>query len=84
MVVSLGKGHHSYEPLPNWARLPSDLDLGEVAGIAVDNKDRVFLFNRGSDPVVVQAKTAMYCRLGGKGSFPTRTGRLSGRISAFI
>ena len=43
----LGKGDYSYEPVPDWAHLPPELVLGDVAGIAVDNKDRVYLFNPG-------------------------------------
>ena len=69
MVVSLGNGHHSYEPLPNWASLPSELDLGEVAGIAVDDKDRVFLFNRGRDPVVVLSQDGDVLSTWGQGIF---------------
>lgn len=49
----LGKDNYSFEPIPDWANLPSEVELGDVAGIAVDEKDRVYLFNRGNSPVVV-------------------------------
>ena len=42
-----------FEPVANWEQLPADVVLGDVAGIAVDSKDRVYLFNRGTHPVVV-------------------------------
>ena len=44
----LGSSNYTYEPVPNWAEIPSDLILGDVAGIAVDDRDRVYLFNRGN------------------------------------
>jgi len=44
----LGKDNYSFEPIPDWANLPPEVELGDVAGIAVDEKDRVYLFNRGN------------------------------------
>jgi hypothetical protein len=49
----LGSGRHAYETVPGWARLPAGWDLGDVAGVAVDAQDRVYVFNRGEHPVVV-------------------------------
>lgn len=69
MVVSLGKGRHSYKPVTDWAKLPTDLVLGDVAGIAVDNKDRVYLFNRGSNPVVVLSQRGDVLSKWGQGTF---------------
>lgn len=37
-----------YESIPNLLKLPSDLHLGEVAGIAVNSKKHIFVFSRGS------------------------------------
>ena len=42
-MVLLGAGNYEYKPVPNWAKLPPDLILGDVAGIAVDDRDRVYL-----------------------------------------
>ena len=69
MVVSLGKGHYSYEPIPDWDQIPSELVLGDVAGIAVDDKDRVYLFNRGSNPVVVLSPSGDVMSAWGQGIF---------------
>ena len=69
MTVSLGKGHYSYEPFSNWARLPPELELGDVAGIAVDENDRVYLFNRGRDPVVVLSQAGDVLSTWGQGIF---------------
>jgi len=37
-----------YESVPNFLKLPPDLHLGEVAGVAVSSKGHVFVYNRGS------------------------------------
>lgn len=65
----LGTGKYKYEPVPNWAKLPSDLLLGDVAGIAVDNRDRVYLFNRGNHPVVVLSQSGELISTWGEGVF---------------
>ena len=54
---TLGEGNYEYKPVPDWAKLPSDLILGDVAGIAVDDRDRVYLFNRGKHPIVVLSQS---------------------------
>jgi hypothetical protein len=38
----------SYDSVPDFLKLPSDLYLGEVAGVAVNSKGHVFVFSRGS------------------------------------
>ena len=38
----------SYESVPNFLKPPADLHFGEVAGVAVNSKGHVFVFNRGS------------------------------------
>ena len=53
MGATLGEGRFRYEPVAGWARLPPGMRMGEVAGIAIDARDRVFVFNRGPDPMVV-------------------------------
>ena len=69
MNKNLGKGDYSYEPLPDWAHLPPEVTLGDVAGIAVDDKDRVYLFNRGSHPVVVLSQNGDVLSTWGHGVF---------------
>lgn len=65
----LGKDRYTYEPVPDWAKLPPELVLGDVAGIAVDDKDRVYLFNRGDDPVVVLDQSGEVLSTWGQGVF---------------
>ncbi len=37
-----------YESAPNFLKLPPDLYLGEVAGVAVNSKKHIFVFSRGN------------------------------------
>src|SRR5579864_5000662 len=37
-----------YRSVPNFLKLPPDLYLGEVAGVAVNSKGHVFVFSRGN------------------------------------
>ena len=36
-----------YESVPNFLKMPQDLYLGEVSGVAVDSKKHIFVFSRG-------------------------------------
>jgi len=53
MAVILGSGEHRYRVLEDWAKLPEHWNLTDVASVAVDSKDRVYVFNRGDHPMVV-------------------------------
>ncbi|TCR66132.1 peptidyl-alpha-hydroxyglycine alpha-amidating lyase family protein [Bosea sp. BK604] len=53
MAIVLGTGEYRFEAVEDWARLPEGIVLGEVAAVAVDDRDRVYAFNRGKHPMVV-------------------------------
>jgi hypothetical protein len=53
MSVIVGTGDFKYRVEPNWAKLPDDWDLADVGGIGIDAQDRVYVFNRGTHPMVV-------------------------------
>jgi sugar lactone lactonase YvrE len=36
-----------YDSVPNFLKLPSDLSMGEAAGVAVNSKGHIFVFHRG-------------------------------------
>lgn len=73
-----GAGRYAYEPLADWARIPPGLVLGDVAGIAVDDRDRVYLFNRGADPVVVLSRDGEVLSAWGRGIFTNPHGAAIG------
>src|SRR4030095_10926515 len=37
-----------YDSVPNFFKLPPDMHFGEVAGVAVNSKGQIFVFNRGN------------------------------------
>lgn len=74
----LGDGDWMYLPQPDWARLPPDVRLGDVAGIAVDSTDRVYLFNRGTHPVVVLKQDGSFVGSWGEGIFTNPHGAAIG------
>lgn len=44
----------AYAPEPRWAKVPHGISFGAGANsVAVDRHDRVYVFNRGTDPVTV-------------------------------
>ena len=47
-----GTGDFRYEAVPDWGRLPEGWSLSEVAAVAVDSQDRVYVFNRGEHPML--------------------------------
>lgn len=69
MATTLGTGAYRYAPLPGWARLPAELELGEVAGLAIDRQDRIFVFNRGPNPMIVLDRDGAVLTSWGHGLF---------------
>ena len=50
----MAKGRHGleYEVVRGWEQLPDGWSFTEVAGVAVDSQDRVYVFCRGEHPVI--------------------------------
>src|SRR5437588_9146097 len=42
----------NYRVVPSWAQLPQGWNFGECSGVDVDKDDNVWVFNRGSHPVI--------------------------------
>jgi DNA-binding beta-propeller fold protein YncE len=59
----------SYEPVDDWARLPDDVEFGDVAGVGVDRADRVYVFHRGRHPLIVFDRDGNFLRHWGDGIF---------------
>ena len=51
MIV--GEGKYRYEIVEGWEQLPAGWSHGDVAGVATDSQDRVYVFNRSEHPVIV-------------------------------
>ena len=39
-----------YQVVEGWGRLPEGWEFKQVAGVAVDSQDRIYVYNRGEHP----------------------------------
>jgi DNA-binding beta-propeller fold protein YncE len=59
----------TYRVLDEWGTLPDGLRYVEATAVAVDSKDRVYVFNRGEHPVIVFDRDGRFLRSWGEGLF---------------
>jgi len=57
-----------FSVIEGWGKLPDGWHYQEVAGVAVDKRDRVFVFTRGEHPVIVFDRDGNFLRSWGEGS----------------
>ena len=69
MSTILGSGNYRYKVIENWAQLPDQWSFMDVAGVAVNSKDEVFVFNRGSHPMIIFDIKGNYLRSWGEVSY---------------
>ena len=68
----MAKGAHGleFEVVEGWETLPAGWSFTEVAGVAVDSAERVYVFCRGEHPVIVFDKEGKFLNAWGEGAFP--------------
>lgn len=69
MPAILGSGEHRYRVVEKFAKLPDGWQLTDVASVAVDSKDRIYVFNRGAHPMVVLDRDGNFLRSFGERLF---------------
>jgi len=69
MTTILGSGSFRYEVQQDWAQIPDGWSFTDVAAVAVDSKDRVYVFNRGEHPMIVFDRDGKFLRSWGEGVF---------------
>jgi len=70
MSTTLGSGDYAYEPVVGWGTLPPGMELNcDVASVAVDGHDNVYVFNRGKNPMIVFDRDGNFLRTWGQGVF---------------
>ncbi|MBI3326959.1 MAG: hypothetical protein HYZ81_09690, partial [Nitrospinae bacterium] len=72
MATTVGSGNLIFEPVEGWEKLPPGWEFIDVAGVAVDSKDNVYIFNRGEHPVCVFDRDGNFLRSFGEGMFSQR------------
>lgn len=65
----VGAGSFRFQPLVDWARWPSDFKFTEVAAVATDSQDRVFVYTRGEHPMSVFSPEGKFLFSWGEGQF---------------
>jgi DNA-binding beta-propeller fold protein YncE len=63
----------SYQVVAGWEQLPKDYEHRDVAGVAVDLEDRVFLICRGDHPIIIYDSKGNFRGSWGEGDFTLRT-----------
>jgi len=66
-----------YSVVKGWEQLPEGYVHRDVAGVAVDGEDRVYLICRGDHPVIVYDRKGNFLRSWGEGDFTYRTHGIS-------
>jgi sugar lactone lactonase YvrE len=66
-----------YEVVEDWEQLPKGYEHRDVAGVAVDGEDRVFLICRGDHPIIAYDRKGSFLRSWGEGEFTYRTHGIS-------
>jgi sugar lactone lactonase YvrE len=59
--------------MPDWERIPTGYTHPDVAAVAIDSKDRVFLLCRGDHPVMIYERDGRFVGSWGEGMFTMRT-----------
>src|SRR4051812_14323646 len=67
--AAVGQGRFRYRPMVDWERKPAEIRWTEVAAVAVDSQDRVYVFNRGDQPLLVFDRDGRYLHGWGAGQF---------------
>ena len=66
---AVGSGEFLYQPVAGWEKLPDGWSFVEVAGMATDSRDRVYVFNRGEHPIIVFDRDGAFLHAWGEGRF---------------
>lgn len=64
-----GAGKYQYELVGDWAKLPEGWSFRDVAGIAIDKQDRVYVLNRSEHPIIVLDRDGNLVSSWGEGFF---------------
>ena len=73
-MITMGEGDWTYEPVENWAKLPPGWSFKEIGAVGVDDKDNVYVFNRGEHPMIVFDRDGNFLKSWGEGVFPRAHG----------
>ncbi len=73
-----GTGKYRYELVDGWAKCPEGWSFIDVGGLSIDSQDRVYVFNRGTHPVMVFDREGNLLTWWGEGLFKQAHGSCVG------
>ncbi len=74
-----------YQVVANWPKLPDNFEFGQVAAVATDSADRVYVFHRGKQPIAVFDRAGKFLRSWGDDLIKTAHGlRIDGGDNVWI
>jgi len=73
MMAVVGTGDFRYEVVEGWEQLPAGWQHKDVAGVATDSEDRVYLITRSDPRVIVYNKDGSFASSWGEDEFTART-----------
>jgi DNA-binding beta-propeller fold protein YncE len=68
-MTTIGSGDYAFRVAEGWEQLPAGWSHRDVARVAVDSRDRVYVFNRGEHPVIVYEPGGAFVTSWGEGVF---------------
>lgn len=74
MPTKVGSGKFTYMVVENWGKLPEGWKFTQVAGVAIDSQNKVYVFNRGLHPIIIFDLDGNFINSWGEGIFKTPHG----------
>src|ERR1700733_9417762 len=72
--MAYGAHKFEFEVIQGWEQLPDRWSFVEVAGVAVDSRDQVYVFSRSEHPIIVFDKDGRFLNAWGEGVFQSPHG----------
>ncbi|MEE2709462.1 MAG: peptidyl-alpha-hydroxyglycine alpha-amidating lyase family protein [Gemmatimonadota bacterium] len=66
---TVGADDFVYDEITHWGQAPDGWSLEEVAGVAVDSRDRLFVFSRSPHPITIFDRDGQFLGSWGEGAF---------------
>jgi DNA-binding beta-propeller fold protein YncE len=67
LEVTFMSDKFTYEVVEGWGKLPEGWEFTQVAGVAVDSQDRVYVYNRGEHPLIIFDREGNFLTSWGEG-----------------
>jgi len=75
---AFGSGEYVFEPVGDWLKIPEGWVTRDVSGVAADSKDNIYVFSRGTHPVMVFDRDGNLINHWGDGHFVRPHGAFMG------